>query len=279
MTRHSAIALALLVAGSAHAAEKKVDKSFTASPNGSLIVDADSASIHVSGADSNQITVHMLASGSEEDVATATLEASQKGDEVTVTMRTPGKKGWFGSSFHGDTRIDVTVPRRLAMNLRTSGGDVDLSDTGGSATLHTSGGNVVAKNFNGNLQAHTSGGEVHADNVRGDVDASTSGGNVRLLHIDGKIKGDTSGGDVECSLVGSNRGIIATTSGGSIRLILPRATTANVEAKTSGGGIKSGLPIAMTEMNEGHLRGTLNGGGQLIDARTSGGNISLQAAD
>jgi hypothetical protein len=100
-----------------------------------------------------------------------------------------------------------------------------------------------------------------------------------LLHVDGKIRGDTSGGDVECSLVGANRGITATTSGGSIRLVLRRDTTGTLEAKTSGGGFTSELPVAMTEMHEGHVKGSLNGGGQPIEARTSGGDITLRAAD
>ena len=84
--------------------------------------------------------------------------------------------------------------------------------------------------MNGNVEAHTSGGGIIADTIRGDVDADTSGGDVRLLNVDGKIRGQTSGGDVQCSLVGINRGILVSTSGGSIRLTLPRATTASFEA-------------------------------------------------
>jgi hypothetical protein len=44
MTRYSAIALILLAASSAHAAEKTLERTFTVSPGGALIVDADSAS-------------------------------------------------------------------------------------------------------------------------------------------------------------------------------------------------------------------------------------------
>jgi DUF4097 and DUF4098 domain-containing protein YvlB len=84
---------------------------------------------------------------------------------------------------------------------------------------------------------------------------------------------------VECSLVGTNRGISASTSGGSIQLTLPRATTANMEATTSGGEFTSKLPVAATERQDGHVKGSINGGGQPIDASTSGGDISLQAAN
>jgi len=104
-------------------------------------------------------------------------------------------------------------------------------------------------------------------------------GEVRLLHVDGKIKGQTSGGDVQCSLVGANRGIQVSTSGGSIRLTLPQATAGSVEASTSGGEISSELAMLTSEQRDGYTRGSLNGGGQPISVRTSGGDISLRAAN
>ena len=280
MTRYSAIALVLLAASSANAAEKTVERTFTVSPGGSLIVDADSASVHVSGGNTNQVTVRMTAQGSEEDLATAKLDAFQKDNEVTVMMRRPGKKGWFNwGSWNGGGHIEVTVPQHYGINVHTSGGSVELTDSVGSAALHTSGGDIVAKNVNGNVEARTSGGGISADRIRGDVDAGTSGGDLRLLHVDGKIRGQTSGGSVECSLVGINRGISAKTSGGSIHLSLPRATTANIEATTSGGGFNSELPVATKTWEDGHVKGSINGGGQPIDVSTSGGSISLRAAD
>jgi hypothetical protein len=99
------------------------------------------------------------------------------------------------------------------------------------------------------------------------------------LNIDGKISGRTSGGGVHCSLVGLNRGIVATTSGGSIELTLPRSTTANIEATTSGGQITLELPVAKTRQDDGQVTGSVNGGGERIVLRTSGGGISVNAAN
>ena len=280
MYRYSAIALALLAVSSACAAEKKVERSFTVTPGGILTVDADSAAVDVKGNDTNQVTVRMTARGPSEDLATATLDASQKGNDVNVTMRRDTKGSWFRwGSWTSEGRIEVTVPQHYGVSVRTSGGSVELADTVGSATLRTSGGDIVAKNVNGNVEAKTSGGGIHADTIRGDVTADTSGGDLHLLRVDGKITGETSGGSVECSLVGANRGIRATTSGGSIELTLPRATAANIEATTSGGGISTEIPIATTEFQDDHVKGSINGGGQRIDVRTSGGGISLRAAN
>jgi DUF4097 and DUF4098 domain-containing protein YvlB len=280
VTRYSAIALILLAAGTANAAEKKLERSFTVSPGGSLIVDSDSASVHVSGGDTNQVTVHMIARGSEKDLANMRLEAVQKDGGVTVTMRGQEKRGWFNwSSWNSDGRIEVTVPRQFEISVRTGGGNVELTDTTGSAKLQTSGGDITARKVTGNVNARTSGGEILVDKVRGDVDADTSGGDVRLLNIDGKIRGNTSGGSVRCSLVGMNRGISATSSGGDIEVIVPRATAGNLNATTSGGDVTLEIPISTTELKDGRAKGSLNGGGPPIEAHTSGGGVSLRAAD
>lgn len=280
MTRYSATALVLLAIGTASAAEKTLDKTFTVSPGGSLMVDADSASVRVSAGDTDKVTVRMSAHGSDEDLAKMKFEAVQQADGVTVTMRRQETTRWFHwGSWNGESRIEITVPKQFQTSVRTGGGEVTLAGTTGSARLQTSGGDITAKNVTGNVEARTSGGGIVVDTIRGDVNADTSGGDVRLLKIDGKIRGNTSGGSVRVSLVGANRGISATTSGGDIELILPRATAGNVNATTSGGGITLDIPVTTTDMKDSRVRGTINGGGQPIDAHTSGGSISLRASD
>jgi DUF4097 and DUF4098 domain-containing protein YvlB len=278
VNRYAALVLVLLAAGSAGAAEKTLDRTFKVSPGGSLTVDADAASVHVSGADTDQVTVHMVARGSDKELADTRLDAAQSGNDVSVTLRRQGKGGWLSwRSWSGEQRIQVMVPRRYVISVRTGGGSIELKDTVGTATLKTSGGDITAKNVNGRVELRTSGGGIHADAIRGDLDANTSGGDVRLVRIDGKIKAHTSGGSVRCSLAGANREISATTSGGDIELILPRGTTGNVDASTSGGDVSSDLPIAATVRKDGRLEGSLNGGGPPIYAHTSGGSISLRA--
>lgn len=279
MRRYLAFALVLIAAAPAGAAEKKLDRTYEVSPGGTLFVEADGASVHVSGSDSNQVVVHMVARGSEENLANTNLEASQKGNDVSVSLRR-GKRSWFSfGSWNTDENIEVTVPRRYAIDVHTAGGSVQLRDTVGSASLRTSGGSITANDVTGNVELRTSGGSIHTDTIRGDVNANTSGGDVRLLHVDGKIVGHTSGGSLHCSLVGANRGISATTSGGGIELTLPRTTTGRVEASTSGGQVNSDLPLTSSIREDSRLVGSLNGGGEPIYAHTSGGSITLRASN
>ena len=277
MPRYLALAVVLLAAGSAQAAEKKLDRTFTVAPGGALTVDADGASVHVSGSDASQVVVHMIARGSEDSLANTQLDAVQNDSGVTVTFK-KAKRTWsWWFDWNSNEQIEVTVPRRYAINVVTSGGSVELRDTVGAASLHTSGGTISARNVTGNVEARTSGGSIDVETIRGDVDVRTSGGGLHLLQIDGAIQGKTSGGSVECGLVGANRGISVTTSGGSIELNLPKGTTGNLDAGTSGGNVRSDIPVTSTNWGDHKLVGSINGGGAMIYAHTSGGSTSVLA--
>lgn len=170
---------------------------------------------------------------------------------------------------------------RIAGNtlIRTSGGGISVRDMSGNLDAETSGGGIRIEQVKGNVRAHTSSGEVRAVNVIGDVDLHSSGGRVVAQAIDGGIRADTSGGGVDVELVGANRGIVASTSGGSVNVQVPRMISADLDASTSGGSVSCELPISASETGRSRLLGRINGGGPLIKARTSGGDVSIHVRD
>lgn len=289
----------LLFAATATLAEEKVfDRSFTVPPGGLLTVNADGARISVSGRDSSRVVVHMVAKASQKELDELKLSASQVEGGVTVEMLRPERRGWFNwGSWNMDASIEVTLPRSYRVEAKTSGGDVLLEGVAGPSRVRTSGGGIVARNMKGDLdgqtsggglrlesidgsiQARTSGGSIHGATIRGDINAHTSGGDVRLLAIDGKIQASTSGGGVQCELVGANRGISASTSGGDIRLTMPKGITGTLNAESSGGTIRTDFPVTAMHWAEHHLNGSINGGGEAIYLHTSGGGITLSAAN
>jgi DUF4097 and DUF4098 domain-containing protein YvlB len=294
----AALALALVsTSGTALAEEKKLDRTFNVSPGGMLTVDADSADISVTGGDSNTVVVRIEARGSQRELDELHLSAEQTSDGVRVEAKRPEKSGWFGwGSWRVEAHIDVTVPRNYRVDAKTSGGDVRLEEVSGASRMRTSGGDILARNVKGDFEGrtsggdvrvesmagrvnvHTSGGDVAVSNVTGDVDANTSGGDVRITRVDGRINAGTSGGTVRCELTGANRGITASTSGGNVWLTLPRNVTGTLDAQSSGGHIDSDFPISTTRWSEHRLSGDINGGGNEIHVRTSGGSITLTAA-
>lgn len=315
----------------AHAAEKRLDRSFSVAPGGRLTIEADGADLRVAGTGGNQVVVHILLKGSERTLEHMTLSAEQSGNDVVVLAKHGTGKwtDWFGS-WNSEGKVEVQVPREYNFDIQTSGGDITVGPLQGAAHGRTSGGDILAKEIhgpldmktsggdvrveqidgatrlstsggdvdivrvNGDLDAKTSGGYIHledvvgkvvartssgdviARNVRGDSDLKTSGGDIRAT-IDGKITAHTSGGNVTAELVGANRGISVSSSGGDLTIRVPKGTTGELDASTSGGSVRTELPVTTTEMGEHKLTGTINGGGNPIYAHTSGGSIKVVA--
>jgi DUF4097 and DUF4098 domain-containing protein YvlB len=314
-----------LLSLAAHAAEKRLDKTFDVSPGGTLTVDADGSDITVTGSDGNQVAVQIVVK-SQGFVPHMDLGAEQTSGGVSVTAK---QSGWISLGYMTSS-VQVQVPKHYSVELKTSGGDikvahlqgnawgktsggdVDVKDVHGPVNMHTSGGDVTVTEIEGKIDIETSGGDVVARTVSGDLDAATSGGGILLeqitgstrartssgdviarnmhgnvdLHssggdirgagIDGQIRASTSGGDIDVELLGANRGIYATSSGGSIVLHVPAEIGGVLNASTSGGSIKTELPVTTKDAGERKLTGTINGGGEEILARTSGGNVRLQ---
>jgi DUF4097 and DUF4098 domain-containing protein YvlB len=232
--------------------------------------------------------------GSDAFLADLNITAEQGSSGVTVTAR-KAHRGWFDWFNFGQEHVHFTidVPRDYSIELRTSGGYLDVrkvngpvrgstsgggivvQDVTGSVKMHTSGGSIDAERLNGTTELGTSGGSISVADARGDLDAHTSGGGIRLKNIDGSVKADTSGGSVHAEMR-SNRGISLSTSGGTISLLLPENVGASIDASTSGGRVSSELPFSGTESaDHTHLRGAINGGGEQVLLHTAGGSIRL----
>jgi hypothetical protein len=217
------------------------------------------------------------------------IDIRTSGGDITVGQLQGDARG---KTSGGDIRLtELTGP----VDMSTSGGDVRAEQVEGNTRLNTSGGDIEVARINGDLDAKTSGGYIHLDDVvgkvlartssgnviargiRGDSELKTSGGDIRAT-IDGKIGAHTSGGDVTAELVGANRGISVSSSGGDLTVRVPKGTAGELNAASSGGSVRAEIPVTTSETGEHKLTGTLNGGGNPIYARTSGGSIKVVAA-
>jgi DUF4097 and DUF4098 domain-containing protein YvlB len=221
----------------------------------------------------HQYNIDIRTSGGDIIVAQLQGDARAKtsGGDIKVTeMHGPVDMQTSG----GDVRAEQIDGNT---RLNTSGGDIDVTRVTGELDAKTSGGYIHLNDISGKVVARTSSGNVIASGVRGDSELKTSGGDIRAT-IDGKIAAHTSGGNVTAELVGANRGISVSSSGGDLTVRVPKNTTGQLNAASSGGSVRTELPVTTTEMGEHKLTGTLNGGGNEIYARTSGGSIKVVAS-
>ena len=294
-----AIAIMLALAtGFATAEEKKFEKKFQVSAGGTLALSTDVGSVTVTGGSGTEVIVSALVEGRSGDIEKFVIEAQQVGTGVEVTGKMP-KSFWRllqGSNF--DATFTITVPRNYNVRLQTAGGNVSVAHVNGTIEGETSGGDVALKQSEGTAHLGTSGGDIHVESVKGDLVGETSGGNIRVKtvtgsvkvetsggnisveDVDGKVFAETSGGNVVLKVRGANKGIHAETSGGNVTVAIGKSVGATIDAATSGGEVECDLPVTVSgKISESRIKGTLNGGGELIYAHTSGGDVHIKALD
>lgn len=221
------------------------------------------------------------------------IDISQSTNTISAIAEKSGSSGsWFGNN-NNNTSISFTVyvPENMSCNLKTSGGSIALEGVKGTQDVKTSGGSLKLQDIEGNMQAHTSGGSIKINNYAGILNAHTSGGTIKLAEASGEMNLHTSGGSINIDNV--NGSIDARTSGGSINANLLSLKN-QLKLKTSGGSISAVIPEGLGldldlkgnrvntrlsnfngEAEKNRIKGTMNGGGILVELATSGGSVNL----
>jgi DUF4097 and DUF4098 domain-containing protein YvlB len=153
-----------------------------------------------------------------------------------MDMKTSGGNIELGS-VSGEAEVktsggDIKVEKvGKSLNASTSGGDVEVGDVGGDATLSSSGGEVKVGKVSGSARLKTAGGDIELRSASGTVEAKTAGGNIRLENISGSIVAKTAGGDVVAELIPSGKGPSELrSSGGNVILSIPSNAKATIDA-------------------------------------------------
>jgi len=264
--------LGLLLAYSAAFGAKHIEKTFRVGPGGTLTLKSDLGSIRVTGEDRNTVRVNVDSDHDLEEILE--LDFSQEGDEIIITGRK--KRISLFKLFEFKTKkvnFTIAVPGLFNVDLKTSGGGIEVSSIQGQVNGSTSGGSVSAEEITGQVDVHTSGGKVSLREIDGPVNARTSGGGIQLNGIKGKTYARTSGGSIKAySLAGD---ATLQTSGGPIKA---ESINGHLEAKTSGGGITiTGLRGSVyARTSGGGITATLvEPPGADCELRTSGGGIKI----
>src|SRR5215212_5490625 len=315
MRRTLTIALVFAITTAAHAATDTIRRGFKVGDGGTLHLDAGIGSIKlVTGGEGVAFEVIRDARGThdDEELREHKITFSQQGNDVYVESEFEHSRNRWFSDY--DVQWNIRVPAHYSLDVKTSGGSIDLSDVGGTveahtsggwiktgnlggpATLKTSGGSISVNGARGNVIAHTSGGSITVGDADGPVDAKTSGGSITITRADGDVVAHTSGGSIRIDDVAGT--VNASTSGGSINARLSRQpkgdsrlTTSGggvsvtlasniaveLDAHASGGGVHSDVPVTVVgEQDDDSLQGSINGGGPKLVLRSSGGGIRVR---
>lgn len=271
-------------------------KSFNLS-SGDLFVSTSGGSIRVEGGGGSTVKVEMYVRSNKHSDSKIReildedydIRIEKTGSRVEAVAKKTSK-GW---SWNGiSISFVVYTPKDFSCDLNTSGGSLKIAGVGGkNHELKTSGGSISAEAMSGDLDARTSGGSITVRDYVGDLDAKTSGGSIKLSDIKGDMDVTTSGGGIKID--DAQGAVYATTSGGSINADITKLNDQLV-LKTSGGSVRATIPGGLgldldlrgnrvnTSLNNfsgesksDRVKGTVNGGGILVELTTSGGSVNL----
>jgi DUF4097 and DUF4098 domain-containing protein YvlB len=265
----------LLAAGSRAYSQSRVEKDLKLDPGGRLVVEASASDVFVTGRSGSG--AHVIVTSNRADLEDLlTFRFDEGPGEVRIEVRKRSALRWPKSL---QVRMEVQVPTKTKVEIRTGGGDVKVSHLEGDTDLETSGGDVGVTGLAGNLTARTSGGDIELRDLSGDVNVKTSGGDISLENAHGRVEARTSGGDVTVALArGNAKGGEIETSGGDIKVRVDPAVSLTLDASTLSGEVISDLPLKVTgEISQSRLHATLGSGGETLRVHTNGGSVRISA--
>jgi hypothetical protein len=295
----AAAAAAALLSFVPASADTKIEKNLKLDPGGKLAVMSDAGSIDVTGGSGSGAHV-VLTSDKDDFESRFDLKFEELPGEVRITVKKKESlTSW--SSWFNNSRIhfEIQVPAKTRTDLQTggghvairslegdssvqtSGGHIEVSELKGDLKAETSGGHIAIKKITGNAKVETSGGHIEAYGVTGNLTAETSGGHIDVKNAMGRVDADTSGGHVEVGFAkGNAHGGKIESSGGGITVAVDPSVDLDIDASTSGGSVRTDIPVKVVgKINGSSIRGTLGKGGQKLYVHTSGGSVSINAAD
>lgn len=160
-------------------------------------------------------------------------------------------------SFH----MDVKVPRKTDLNVRTKNGPVAI------------------RGIQGQVHAETANGQLACEDITGSLNVRSRNGGIVCRAIEGPLLARASNGSIEVDSrdAAAAYAIHCETDNGAIKLNLPKNTSFDLAAITSNGYVKTRLQVD-GEVPRGAVRsvsGPVGAGGPPVDLRTINGSIYL----
>jgi hypothetical protein len=283
--RNFAAAAALLVAiviavSAAPARADQWSKTYQVNGRADLHILTGDGDVTVTGTDQRQIDARVTANGWKIGPNDVQIIESQSGNSVSIEVKVPH---WGFSMFggnHKSLRVEVSVPRELDLDVRTSDGNITALAVSGKIQFDTGDGNVTASNIQGDIRIHTGDGHIEGHNFDGSLDANTGDGNLR---IDGRFDAlalKTGDGNIDAQAGSGSKvanGWNLHSGDGHITLRLPGDLNATLDAHTGDGSITLDIPIQVSgSLSHSSVRGKLNAGGPTLAISSGDGSIHIE---
>jgi len=177
---------------------------------------------------------------------------------------------------HGSVDADQTAD----LSITAPFSDVRAHHISGDLRVSSSNGAIQVSDITGELEVQAEQTSLNADDVRGGVVVATTHGDVVIKNFYESVRVETSYRDVALTPAGELVGDIEVDNNhGEIKLLLPQASSFELDAASENGSIK---PIGFAELAQKAreaLKVSIGSDGPTIKLRTSYRNIIIQASN
>jgi DUF4097 and DUF4098 domain-containing protein YvlB len=227
------------------------------------------------------------------------LEYDMSSSRLTVEVRSE-RDNW-GRGRYGETRYEVSVPHGARLVLRSTSGDITVTDTRGEVEAHSTSGEIAVDGARQRIELATISGDIVGRGLQGDVEAGTVSGEIEFTGVEGDVRMSSTSGDLTLTDARSGDVDMSTTSGdiafdgtvtaegryeftshsGSLDLAVPAATNARFSVETYSGEIDSEFPITLqpgsgTSRRPRRFDFTVGTGGPRVLAESFSGTIEIR---
>ncbi len=244
-----------------------------------LHVKADDASVRIEIGTGSGVDARVTTVGWPIEAGGVTIQQSQTGDRVDITVRAPSG----GLGFRTEQRsaaVVVRVPKQADLDIETGDGSIEVQPVSGRLKLSTGDGNITADGVQGEIRLRTGDGSVRAKGLSGRLQAVTGDGHLNIQGRFDVLDLATGDGGIEAAAEPGSRVEEAwslRSGDGGITLRLPDGLGADLDVQTGDGRIVVDKPVTVTgTFLENSVRGKLGAGGLPLRIRTGDGSIRLQ---
>jgi hypothetical protein len=271
---------------------------FDVADGGTLQVRVNDADVAVMTSSGGNATVDIRLRSNDMEWATdrfarTNYRARLDGGTVIVESDRDPRNSWVSGKWMS-VFVEVHVPARFDLDVMTQDGDVAVGSfegdarlrsqdgdiivdrlTGGDIELRTQDGDVRAATLDGGrVNAHSQDGDIEIDTLHGTVAMSTQDGDIRIgTATASQVELSSHDGDISLAITSDAR-LELETADGDISIEAPAALRADIDLAGEDVYVRGDFSL-QGNVSEGRARGTINGGGERIRARTHDGAVRL----
>jgi DUF4097 and DUF4098 domain-containing protein YvlB len=269
----------------AAAPAQQADTTFAVDADGRLEVTQIEGVVRIEAWDRAEMRV--VASYDEEE---GRLEVRQSGGAIHVSA-----KGEWGEPVYAE--FDITVPRRMALELSGAelevsvdgtAGDVSVSTAEGDISLAGGTGNVALNAVDGTVTVSGASGKIAINAVDGDISVTRANGAVTATAVDGSvvlqeitsdnISVNAVDGDITYRGTISDGGrYVLSTHDGDLDVVIPEGSNARISVDTFSGDLETDFPFQFEgDFGKKRISFTVGTGKALVELSAFDGTISLR---